>query len=127
MSMTRRPYRYAATLSWGGDTPTAEVEVECSYSVVWGAPPTRLYGPPENYDPGSPDEIEDISILTVDGKPWPVDLTHGFQSGAQDHEMLTEKLFRDHEEAMIEEARAMEASRAPDDDDYRSRQKDELR
>lgn len=31
---------YAGTLSWGGDEPTAELEVEWSYTVLWGAPAT---------------------------------------------------------------------------------------
>jgi len=86
------PYRYACTLSWGGDEPTAEIEVECSYSVAWGSPESGRFGPPEDYDPGAGDVVEDIKILTVGGKPWPVDLSWGFQTEAQDHAMLVDKL-----------------------------------
>ena len=57
--MSKR-YTYATTLNWGGDTPTAEIEVEVSYTVAWGSAETGRFGPPENYDPGSADLVEDI-------------------------------------------------------------------
>lgn len=110
-----RTYKYACELSWGGDTPTAELEVECSYTVAWGSSESGRYsGPPEDYDPGSPAVVEDIKILTVGGKPWPVDLSYGFQTPAQDHDMLVNKLEMEHEEAMIREAVETEADRADD-------------
>ena len=104
MSPPRR-HSYSTTLSWGGDEPTAEIEVEVSFTVAWGSSgtPTPYYGPPENYDPGSPDTVEDVRILKVNGKPWPVDLSYGFQTPAQDHEMIVDKLDSLHDD-MIESA-----------------------
>lgn len=104
-----KTYTFTTTLSWGGDTPTAELEIECSYSVVWGSPETGRFGPPEDYDPGAPDLIEDIKILSVDGAPWPVDLSYGFQTAAQDHQMLVATLESACEERMLEEAGFAEA------------------
>ena len=118
--MTR--YTYATTLSWGGDTPTAELEVECSYTVAWGSPERGRFGRPEDYDPGAGDVVEDIKILTVDGRPWPVDLSYGFQTPAQDHDMLVDKLEGDHEADMIAEAVEAEVGRADDDADRRYRE-----
>ena len=117
--MSARPYRYAATLSWGGDTPTAEIEVECAYSVAWGSPASGHHGPPEDYDPGAGDVVEDIRILTVDGKPWPVDLSYRFQTPAQDHQMLVDELEMHHEEAMIEAAAAFDVQ---DDEEIEAQQ-----
>ncbi len=57
---------------------------------------------PERCHDGSPSEVDDIRILTVDGKPWPVDLSYGFQTPAQDHDTLTDKLLNDHHDYMIE-------------------------
>lgn len=99
--MTAKRYTYATTLSWGGDTPTAELEVECTFAVEWGEP-AQLSGPPERCHDGSPSYVEDIKIISVDGKPWPVDLSYGYQTEAQDHDMLVDKLVFDHEEYMIE-------------------------
>lgn len=121
------PYRYACTLSWGGDEPTAELEVECSYSVAWGSSESGRLGPPEDYDPGSGDVVEDIKILSVDGRPWPVDISYGFQTDAQSHEMLVEKLESDHETAMLQEAIEAEAARADADaDDRFERMREEM-
>lgn len=107
----KAPYRYACTLSWGGDEPTAELEIECSFLVAWGSPESGWSGPPEDYDPGCGDAVECIKILTVDGKPWPVDISYGFQTDAQSHEMLVEKLESDHEGEMIQAAIEDEAYR----------------
>lgn len=98
-----RQYIYACTLSFGGDEPTAELEVQCSFSVAWGQPESGRFGKPEDYDCGAPDMVEDIKILSVDGKPWPVDLSYGFMSDADTHEMLVEAL-EPHEGEMISEA-----------------------
>jgi hypothetical protein len=108
------PYTYTTTLSWGGDEPTAELEVECTYSVAWGSPETgRGYmADPELYDPGSPDIVEDIRIVSVNGKPWRVDLVRGFLAKRQDHKMLVEKLMNDCEEDMLRNAREIEQNRS---------------
>lgn len=98
-----RSFTYAATLTWGGDIQTGEAEVECSYTVTWGAPeqgPSYASGG----QPADPDEIDDVRILRVDGKPWPVDMSSGHQTAAQDHEMLIEKLLADCYDDMIAEA-----------------------
>jgi len=114
-------YTYAATLSFGPrDEPTGEIEVECSYAVSWGAPeqgPSYASGG----QPADPDEIDDIRILSVDGKPWPVDLSYGLQTEAEDHDMLVEKLLNDHYDRMIEEAIE---ERYEDARDYRYREGD---
>lgn len=75
--MTRR-YNYTTTLNWGGDTPTAEIEVEVSYEVAWGSPESGRSGPPENYDPGCGDAVEAITLEKVEGKPRPWDMGYGY-------------------------------------------------
>jgi hypothetical protein len=68
--MTR--YHYTTSVSFGGDEPAAEFEVTLSYTVAWGSPETGRFGPPEDYDPGSGDLVEDIRVEKIDGKarPW---------------------------------------------------------
>lgn len=41
-------------------------EVEFTYDVAWGSPPTGQFGPPEDYDPGSPDEVENVEVEFID-------------------------------------------------------------
>lgn len=120
-----RTYTYACELTWGGDMPTAELEITASYTVAWGSPESGRFGPPEDYDPGVGDVVENIKILTVGGKPWPVDLSYGFQTPAQDHEMLTDKLESDHEEAMILAAIEEEGAREDAAADYLADQRRE--
>ena len=125
--MTDRRYRYACTLSWGGDVPTAEVEVEVSYSMAWGSPETGRYGPPENYDPGCGDEVEDIRLELVEGKPRPWGMYYGYIAN-EDAEFETdvrEKLDCDeHLSAMILEASEQEQAA---EDSYREAEWDERR
>ena len=99
-----RRYTYATTLSWGGDTPTAEIEVEVSYSVAWGSPETGRWGQPENYDPGSPDLIEDIKLELAEGKPRPWDMGYGYLPDDEFEQDCIEKL-ETHEDDMLAEAR----------------------
>lgn len=122
--MARR-YAYAASLSWGGDEPTAELEVEVEYSVAWGSPETgRGYmADPEKYDPGSPDIVEDIKVLKIDGRERPWALGFGFISDAEAETMITEKL-EAHEEDMIRDAAEVEAA---DADEARERRWEETR
>lgn len=74
--MSKR-YTYTTTLNWGGDTPTAEIEVTVSYSVSPGSP---AQGP--SYDsggqPGESPMIEDITLDLVEGKPRPWDMGYGY-------------------------------------------------
>lgn len=90
--MAARRYTYACTLTWGGDVPTAEVEVEVSYTVAWGSAESGRFGPPERYDPGSASEVEDIKLLTVSGKPRPWDMGFGFITDNEFEEMVVERL-----------------------------------
>lgn len=115
--MTRR-YTYATTLSWGGDEPTAEVEVEVSFSVAWGSPETGRWGPPEHYDCGAPDEVEDIRLETVEGKPRPWGMYSGYIAN-EDDEFATECIEKlegseRHLSEMIREACEHEESLRPD-------------
>lgn len=57
-------YKYCATIELDDGH---EVEATVSYEVYWGQPESGNYGPPEDYDPGCPDEIEDVKIIKYDG------------------------------------------------------------
>lgn len=120
--MARR-YTYATTLSWGGDEPTAEVEVEVSYEVAWGSPEVGRYGPPEHYDPGSGDVIEDIRLERVEGKPRPWGMYYGYVANEDDAFATDciEKLEGSdrHIEAMINEASEVEAGERADTEERR--------
>jgi hypothetical protein len=97
-------YRYATCLAWGGDVPTAEVEVEVSYTVAWGSPETGAgyMADPYLYDPGSPDEVELVMLELIDGQPGPFD--------QEAEAMILQEIAQHHTEAMLEEARAREAA-----------------
>lgn len=117
--MTR--YRYATTLSFGtdGEPDYAEVEVEVSYTVAWGSPGTGrpYYGPVELYDEGSPDEVEDIRLELVEGRPRPFPR---FASDRDAEMLVIEALSPDDIESMLQEARDREAAWADDAADYRA-------
>lgn len=104
-------YHYEAALSWGGDEPTAEVDIKVSYTVAWGSPETGRFGPVEGYDPGCDDEIENIKLLTVNGKARPWDMGYGFLSDDAFAEMVVEMLEADHAEQMLNEAAEEEDGR----------------
>ena len=119
--MSRR-YTYATCLSWGGDTPTAEVEVEVSFSVAWGSPGTGrpYFGPPENYDPGGPSEVEDVRLEKVEGKPRPWGMYSGYIAN-EDDQFESEVVFmlEGHHAEMISEASEVEAMRDDEAAEYR--------
>ena len=100
-----RSYTYATTLAYStGDFPeTDEVEVEVSFTVAWGSPETGHYGPPEDYDPGSASEVEDLKLLSVDGVGGPFD--------QHDEAAILQTIAMNHTEAMLIEAGEMEAER----------------
>ena len=107
-----QPYTYGVTLTWyAGDTDTvsAQLEIECSYRVDWGAPergPTYASGG----QPADPPMVTDIRILAVGGKSWPVfDLPWGFLTAHQDHAMLVDKLEAECLDEMLSDAAAEEA------------------
>jgi hypothetical protein len=109
--MARR-YTYAVCLSWGGDDPTAELEVEVSFEVSPGSPETGRFGPPEHYDPGSPAVVEDIRVHTVESmeRPWRL---HPGGDDALEAEIIA-KLEMDHEAEMLAEAAEEESANADD-------------
>ena len=69
-------YTYQTGVSFGGDEPTAEFDVELAFSFVPGLPET-----PPAYDhgglPAEPDMVEDIEVVKIDGKPRPWDRCGG--------------------------------------------------
>lgn len=82
----------------------AETEVRVSFTVAWGSPGTGrpYFGPVELYDEGSPDEVEDMRLLLVDGSTGPFD--EEFIAAA------LQEVAVNHTEAMLEEARQREAA-----------------
>ena len=107
-------YTYATCLGWGGDEPTAEIDVEVSYTVAWGSPETGRFGPPENYDPGSPDEVEDLRVEKIDGRT--VEASPGLLVPIMEKlEDIEDALFPD----LIANAVEIEAARADEAADYR--------
>lgn len=121
-----RRYAYTTTLAWGGDEPTAEIEVEVSFTVAWGSPESGRFGPPENYDPGSPDEVEDIRLEKVEGQPRPWGMGYGFIADDEFEADVVEKLEGSdwHVSAMIGEAAEREAG---DHDEAMERRAEERR
>jgi hypothetical protein len=108
-----RRHTYAASLSWGGDEPTAELEVEVSFTVDWGSSESGRFGPPENYDPGCPSMVEDIRVEKIDGLPlaeWEAKSTE-YMPGSTVAAIL-EKLEMDHEAEMLAEAAEAEVADA---------------
>lgn len=99
--MTAR-YTYATTLAYStGDVPEAdEVEVEVSFTVAWGSPEVGRFGPVEGYDPGAPDEVEDLKLLSVDGVGGPFD--------QHDEAAILQAVAQSHTEAMLIEAHEAE-------------------
>lgn len=118
-------YTYAFTASWGGDTPTAELEVEVSYTVLWGAPeqgPSYACGG----QPADADEVDDIRVETIEGKPRPWNLGYGFLKDDDLAADIIEKLDTDHHRAeMI--SQAAEDDDGPDPDDARDAAYDDER
>lgn len=109
--MTRR-FTYQTTLAFStGDVPEAdEVEIEVSFTVAWGSPET-----PPTYShgglPADPDEVNDITLLSVDGVGGPFD--------QHDEAAILQTLAMNHTEAMLNEASEIEGDR---EDEARERQ-----
>ena len=120
-----RTYHYETTLSWGGDEPTAEVDIKVSFTVAWGSSETGRFGPPENYDPGSADEIENIKLLTVDNRAGPWDMGYGFLSDDEFAEMVVEMLEADHADRMLHEATEEDDGRRDEAAEYRAEARQE--
>lgn len=106
-------YRYATTLAFTDETDNpAEIDVEVSFTVAWGSPETgRGYmADPYLYDPGSPDEVEDLRLELIDGKPAPwVD----FGTWADDQTVeaaILQQIAQNHTDNMLQEAADREAA-----------------
>lgn len=113
--MARR-YTYSTCLNWGGDVPTAEIEVTVSFTVSPGSPESGRFGPPELYDPGSPAEVEDIRVESIDGRS--VEQSPGLLIP------ILEKLEDLHDElrdAMLVEAAEQDVADADEAADFRRR------
>lgn len=88
------------------------IEVEVTFTVAWGSSPSGEFGPPENYDPGSDHEVENITIVKVGGltEGYGKQFAMGYQSDAQIAADVVETLQSErHQEAMIELAIDAEA------------------
>lgn len=100
-----RTFIYETTIAFGadGDPRYCEMDVKVSYAVVWGSPERGNFGPPESYDPGSPDEIEDVTVLEIDGRPKPWDLSLGFASNEEvEAAIIARVALPEHVERMLE-------------------------
>lgn len=62
-----RIYSHTLTVDLGAAEDPREFETTVQYGVAWGTPESGNYGPPEDYDPGSGDAVECISIDRVNG------------------------------------------------------------
>ena len=81
------------------------IEVEVTFTVAWGSPESGRFGPPEDYDPGCGDEVENITVIKVGGltEGYGKAFAMGYQSDAQIAADIVEELQSDrHQEAMIE-------------------------
>ena len=104
--MTMSNHKFATCLSFGtdGEADYSEIDVVVTFDFTPGTPEYgRFSGPPENYDPGSPDEVENIKIVSPD-----VDKeTAG---------MIEDKLLDECYEAMAQSAYEDIEALQPDDD-----------
>lgn len=115
--MARR-YTYSTGVSFGGDTPTAEFDIQVSFLVAWGRPET-----PPTYShgglPADPDEIDDIRLELVDGKPRPWNVSFGMVSDDEFADGIAEKLLAEQYDEMLIEARECEAGDRADAEERR--------
>lgn len=100
-------YTHSTCLAFGtdGEPDYCELDVTVSYAVAWGSPETGAgyMADPYKYDPGSPDEVEDIRLELVDGRPI---------TGCEFIEPVLSRFEEDDDlrAAMLEEARQREAA-----------------
>jgi hypothetical protein len=68
--MSKHTFKTCISFGTDGEADYIELDVTVRFNVAWGMPESgRFSGPPEDYDPGGPDEIEDFFVVKVDG--WP--------------------------------------------------------
>lgn len=119
-------YTYETTVQLGSDE-SSEFDVKVTFSVAWGSPETGNFGPPENYDPGSASEVEDIKVVSVQGltEGWGDRFAFGFQTDAQIAADIIEALDDDD---LLASAREEEADAAVSaDEDRAERRREDMR
>lgn len=84
-------HRYETTLSFGtdGEADFTEVDVEVSFTVSFGCA-AQTYGPAELCYPAEADEVDDIRLEKVGGRPAPWNLH--FHSDKHFAALVVEKL-----------------------------------
>lgn len=111
-------YTYDTNLS-----DDAETEVRVSFTVAWGSPGTGrpYYGPPELYDEGSPDEVEDLRLELVNGaaRPTPFGDFGALAVNQEFEAAILQEIAQNHTEAMLEVSRDREEYWADDAADSR--------
>lgn len=109
-------YTYDTNLS-----DDAETEVRVSFTVAWGSPGTGrpYYGPPELYDEGSPDEVEDLRLELINGTTRPAPFGDAAAVNREFEAAILQEIAQNHMEAMLEAARDREDYWSDDDVDYR--------
>lgn len=88
----------------GDDCEAVEFDVKAEFSVAWGSSPSGEFGPPENYDPGSASEVEDVKIISIDGltEGWGKAFALGFQTDEQIAADFVSALEAHHDEMLVE-------------------------
>lgn len=113
-------YSYTTCISFGtdGEADYCELDATVSFSVAWGSPERgRFSGPPEDYDPGSADVVEDLRLEAVDGNP--------FTGSPTFRAMILDEMERVAEGDMLATARDDAAAAAADAEDRRAEQRRE--
>jgi hypothetical protein len=125
--VTRR-YRYETTIPFGceGGSPVITLDVRVTHTVAWGSPESGRWGPPEDYDPGSPDIVEDVRVETIAGKPRPWSVLPTLSDDAL-AEMIIRHLEAQHDD-MLHEAAEREQGEKEDAEESRwEERREELR
>jgi len=105
-----------------GNGEAGEFDVKLTFSVAWGSPPSGLSGPPENYDPGCGDEIEDIKVVEIEGltSGWGKAFAMGYQTDEQIAAAVIEALTDADLDRMLVEASEEAADEAAYAAEYRA-------
>lgn len=117
---TGKGYKFSTCLSFGtdGEADYREIDVTISYNVAWGSPESgRFSGPPEDYDPGSASEIEDIAVVELDSRTPDGSDKHAIDA------ILDEFASGKFDEDLLAAAADSEDARRPDD--HRDREYDD--
>lgn len=108
-------YNFSTCLSFGddGEANYIEMDVEVAYQVIWGEP-TVWGSTPETSHQGSGDEIDDIKVIKIDGRPAPWNLIPLPNGDAEVADQIEAQLRQHCEEAMLERARDLEVQWGPE-------------